>query len=191
MSEQVVALTLAGGAGSRLGVLCMSRAKPAVPFGGIYRIIDFTLSNLMNSDIKRVGILTQYSPLSLTQHIRDGSSWDFSGWRRELKILPPYTGRSHSDWYRGTADAVYQNRSFLKKFSPEHVLIVSGDHIYSMDYNKMIAFHVERDADVTIGSMSVAMEDTKRFGIMVLDKTGRITEFYEKPENPPSNCASS
>jgi len=188
--EQVVALILAGGVGSRLGSLCRVRAKPAVPFGGIYRIIDFTLSNLMNSDIRRVGVLTQYTPLSLTEHIRDGASWDFAGWRRGIKILPPYTGGSGSDWYKGTADAVFQNRKFLKRFSPEHVLIVSGDHIYSMDYNELIEFHITNNAEVTISTMKVPAEDVHRFGVVQVDDKHRAIGFFEKHDNPPSRLAS-
>ena len=189
MSSTLVML-LAGGVGSRLDILAHARAKPAVPFGGIYRIIDFTLSNVMNSGLDNVGVLTQYKPLSLMEHIGTGEPWDFIGRRRGAKILPPRTGQKDSDWYKGTADAVRQNLDFLESRNPRQVLILSGDHIYQMDYSKLIEFHKQRQADLTIGMMRVPWEDTRHFGIAVTDEQGRILEWEEKPDKPRSNLAS-
>jgi glucose-1-phosphate adenylyltransferase len=189
MRETVVML-LAGGGGTRLSILAHLRAKPAVPFGGMYRIIDFTLSNVMNSGIGSVAVLTQYKPLSLMSHLGTGEPWDMVGRTRGIKILPPRTGEQDSDWYRGTADAIRQNFDYLQRFSPENVLLLSGDHIYYMDYAPMIRFHRERRADVTIAMRTVAWEETRHFGIARTDADGRIVEWQEKPETASSNLAS-
>lgn len=187
----IVSLLLAGGQGSRLSILSQRRAKPAVPFGGAYRIIDFTLSNVMHSGIPYVGILTQYKPYSLMDHVGSGEWWGFTGRDRMARILPPYTGEEDSDWYAGTADAVWQNRNFLARFDPELVLVVSGDHIYKMDYEKMIRLHRDRKADVTIAMQAVPWEETSRFGLAELAEDGKVLRFQEKPkENPISNLAS-
>ncbi len=183
-------MLLAGGVGSRLNILGAARAKPAVPFGGEYRIIDFTLSNAMNSGLNTVGVLTQYKPLSLMQHIGAGEPWDFIGRTRGAKILPPRTGQQDSDWYRGTADAVRQNIDFIESRNPERVLILSGDHIYKMDYEALIAFHQAKRADVTIGVMTVAWEDTHHFGIAITDENNLIVDWEEKPPKARSNLAS-
>ncbi len=189
--KQTVAMLLAGGQGSRLNILASHRAKPAVPFAGIYRIIDITLSNIMNSYIDNVGILTQYKPSSLIDHIQTGESWGLYGKNRSAIILPPYTGDSDSSWYAGTADAIYQNLSFINKFeNMTRVLILSGDHIYKMDYSKLIEFHKSKDADVTVVSMEVPIEEASRFGTIIVDKSDRIIEFEEKPKNPRSNLVS-
>ncbi|MGB9691320.1 MAG: glucose-1-phosphate adenylyltransferase family protein [Candidatus Sumerlaeaceae bacterium] len=187
----VVAMLLAGGQGSRLSILSQHRAKPAVPFGGSYRIIDFTLSNVMHAEIPYIGILTQYKPYSLMEHFGNGEWWGFAGRGRVGRILPPATGEEDSDWYAGTADAVWQNRNFLARFSPELVLVLSGDHIYQMDYADLIAFHRERKAELTIAMQRVPWEDTSRFGVALTDERGRIVQFQEKPKsNPISNLAS-
>jgi len=183
-------MLLAGGVGSRLNILGYHRAKPAVPFGGMYRIIDFTLSNAMNSGLNTVGVLTQYKPLSLMEHIGSGEPWDFIGRTRGAKILPPRTGQADSDWYKGTADAVRQNIDFIENHNPERVLILSGDHIYKMDYSEMIAFHRQVNADLTIGMMPVPWEDTHHFGIAVTGADNRIIEWEEKPEKARNNLAS-
>ncbi len=188
--ENVIALILAGGQGSRLSILSQKRAKPAVIFGGSYRIIDFTLSNVINSGINIVGILTQYKPLSLMDHIGKGEAWGFVGRKRICRILPPYTGIKETDWYLGTADAVFQNISFIEKYKPDYVLILSGDHIYNMDYEKMIKFHIEKKADLTIAVQEVSIKEAHRFGIAVTDKNAQIIEFQEKPEKPKNNLAS-
>jgi len=184
------AVILAGGEGSRLGVLTAKRTKPAVPFAGKYRIIDFALSNCVNSAITDVMILAQYRPQSLVEHIGSGASWDldrdFTG---GVKILTPYKARNDSDWFVGTADAVQQNFGFIKKDSPDLVLILSGDHIYTMDYEPMISFHMDYQADVTIGTIRVPKEDASRFGILAVDKNYKVKSFVEKPEIPPSNLA--
>ena len=185
-----LALILAGGVGSRLNVLVQRRAKPAVPFGGIYRIIDFALSNAMNSGIETVGILTQYLPYSLTDHIGDGHSWGLVGRSREARILPPHQGAHGSDWYKGTADAVYRNLSYIERHAPDHVVILSGDHVYSMDYRPMVARHVEAGADVTIAVRSVPIEEASSFGTIFVEENGRITGFEEKPKIPRSNLIS-
>lgn len=185
-----LALILAGGVGSRLNVLVQRRAKPAVPFGGIYRIIDFALSNAMNSGIETVGVLTQYLPYSLTDHIGNGQSWGLVGRSREARILPPHQGAQGSEWYKGTADAVYRNVSYIERHAPEYVVILSGDHVYAMDYRAMIARHVEARADVTIAVRSVPIEEASSFGTIFVDDGGRITGFEEKPKQPRSNLIS-
>jgi glucose-1-phosphate adenylyltransferase len=183
-------MLLAGGVGSRLNILAHARAKPAVPFGGIYRIIDFTLSNIMNSGLDSVGVLTQYKPLSLMEHIGTGAPWDFVGRIRGAKILPPRTGQKDSDWYQGTADAVRQNIDFIENHGPKLILILSGDHIYHMDYAKLIKFHESKGADLTIGMMEVSWQDTTHFGIAVTDVNNQIIGWEEKPEKAQSNLAS-
>ncbi|NOY61360.1 MAG: NTP transferase domain-containing protein [Calditrichaeota bacterium] len=185
-----VAFLLAGGMGSRLNILAKTRAKPAVPFGGNYRIIDFTLSNIMHSGIDQVGILTQYQPYSLMQHIRSGEAWDFIGRSRSARILPPSTGINASDWYRGTADAVAQNLNFAKRFNARQVLVLSGDHIYHMDYRPMMRFHKKRKADITVAMMHVPWRDTKHFGIATVDRDQRILDWQEKPDLAKNNLAS-
>jgi glucose-1-phosphate adenylyltransferase len=188
--RKVVAVLLAGGVGSRLNVLVRYRAKPAVPFGGIYRIIDFTLSNIANSGLTRVAVLTQYKPLSLMDHIADGSAWDLAGRMRGIKILPPKTGEKDWDWYRGTADAVRQNLSFVSSGPYKEVLVLSGDHIYCMDYSPLLQFHREHDAQVTIGIIQVPWEETRHFGTAVLDSSNRIVDWEEKSLHSRSNLAS-
>ncbi|MBU0480223.1 MAG: NTP transferase domain-containing protein [Proteobacteria bacterium] len=185
-----VVLLLAGGIGSRLNVFVQSRAKPAVPFGGLYRIIDFSLSNVMNSGLNQIGVLTQYKPLSLMRHLRSGEAWDFTGRSRGVKILPPRTGSKDSDWYKGTADAVRQNIDFLKSHPSSEVLILSGDHIYQMDLARMIDFHREKEADVTVAMMEVDIDKIHQFGTGITDPDGRIVEWEEKPEKPRTNLAS-
>jgi len=189
-ARDTLVMLLAGGVGSRLNILASERAKPAVPFGGAYSIIDFTLSNVMHSGLERVGLLTQYRPLSLMDHVRNGEPWDLVGRERGVKILPPHTGREDSDWYKGTADAVYQNVEFIKEHRPDKVLILSGDHIYRMDYEQMIAAHESRGADVTIGALPVPWGETQRFGVMVADRDSWIIEFQEKVKGAKSNLAS-
>ena len=183
-------MLLAGGVGSRLNIMGAHRAKPAVPFGGVYRIIDFTLSNAMNSGLTTIGVLTQYKPLSLMDHIGTGEPWDFIGRTRGAKILPPRTGQMDSDWYKGTADAMRQNIDFIESNAPERVLILSGDHIYRMDYAALIAFHTEKRADVSIGMMTVPWEETQHFGIGITDEKQRIVDWEEKPEKARNNLAS-
>jgi glucose-1-phosphate adenylyltransferase len=188
--RRVVALLLAGGVGSRLNILVGYRAKPAVPFGGIYRIIDFTLSNIANSGLSKVAVLTQYKPLSLMDHIGDGSAWDLSGRSRGARILPPKTGEKDWDWYRGTADAVRQNLAFIMSDQFTEVLILSGDHIYHMDYTPLVEFHREKKAQVTIGVLPVPWEETRHFGTAIVDGEHRIVDWEEKSENAKSNLAS-
>jgi glucose-1-phosphate adenylyltransferase len=188
--RKVVAVLLAGGVGSRLNILVRHRAKPAVPFGGIYRIIDFTLSNIANRGLTRVAVLTQYKPLSLMDHIGDGSSWDLAGRTRGIRILPPKTGEKDWDWYKGTADAVRQNLSFVSSGSYSEVLILSGDHIYCMDYWPLVLFHRERRAQVTIGMIPVPWEETRHFGTATLDGEKRIIDWEEKSPRARSNLAS-
>jgi glucose-1-phosphate adenylyltransferase len=188
--RRTVAMLMAGGVGSRLGVLTRTRAKPAVPFGGYYRIIDFTLSNASHSGVSNLGVLTQYKPLSLMNHIGTGAAWDWVGRTRRVEILPPRTGEKDSDWYRGTADAVAQNLDFVRNLRPERVLILSGDHIYHMDYAELVQFHKERGSDLTIAMMYVPWEETRHYGIAVVDADGRILEWEEKPESARSNLAS-
>lgn len=186
---RVLAVILAGGEGARLSILSDKRAKPAVPFAGKYRIIDFVLSNCVNSDIFNVAVLTQYRPHSLNQHLGNGRPWDLDRTRGGLRILQPYQGRSEGDWYRGTADAVYQNLPFLDPTSDTH-LILGGDHIYKMDYRPMLAFHQEQNADLTVGVLHVAPEETHRFGILTTDTDQRIIDFQEKPKRTTSTLAS-
>ncbi|WP_456433689.1 glucose-1-phosphate adenylyltransferase family protein [Thermosulfuriphilus sp.] len=188
--RDVIAVLLAGGVGSRLNILVRHRAKPAVPFGGIYRIIDFTLSNVANSGLAQVAVLTQYKPLSLMDHIGDGSAWDFIGRSRSVKILPPKTGEKDWDWYRGTADAVRQNLEFITARYSKNVLILSGDHVYYMNYADMIRFHRDKKAQVTIAMMKVPWELTDQFGIGIVDEGGRIVDWEEKPAKARSNLAS-
>lgn len=187
--KEVVAMLLAGGQGSRLKSLTEKTAKPAVPFGGKYRIIDFTLSNCINSGIDTVGVLTQYQPMVLNEYIGNGYPWDLDRAFGGVRILPPYQGKK-SDWYKGTANAVYQNLNFVRRFSPDYVAVLSGDHIYRMDYSKMLAFHKEKRADCTIAVITVPLAEASRFGILVADAGGRITEFQEKPKAPRSTKAS-
>ncbi len=190
IKKEMIAMLLAGGQGSRLGVLTEKVAKPAVDFGGKYRIIDFPLSNCINSGIDTVGVLTQYQPLRLNTHIGIGIPWDLDRNEGGVTVLPPYEKSENSEWYTGTANAIYQNLNYMQQYHPDYVLILSGDHIYKMDYEVMLDFHKANKADVTIACMPVPMEEAKRFGIMVADEQGRITEFEEKPEHPSSNLAS-
>ena len=183
-------MLLAGGQGSRLGVLTEKVAKPAVAFGGKYRIIDFPLSNCINSGIDTVGVLTQYQPLRLNTHIGIGIPWDLDRNEGGVTVLPPYEKSTSSEWYTGTANAIFQNMDYMEQYNPDYVLILSGDHIYKMDYEVMLDFHKANKADVTIACMPVPIEEASRFGIMVTDDIGRITEFEEKPANPRSNLAS-
>ncbi|WP_456385614.1 glucose-1-phosphate adenylyltransferase family protein [Desulfolithobacter sp.] len=183
-------LLLAGGIGSRLNILVGHRAKPAVPFGGLYRIIDFSLSNVMNSGLTRVGVLTQYKPLSLMRHIGTGEAWDFIGRTRGVKILPPRTGERDSDWYKGTADAIRQNIDFIRANPSQQVLILSGDHIYQMDFAAMQVYHQVKKADVTIGMMVVPKSDIHQFGAGIVDQKNRIIDWEEKPREPKTNLAS-
>ena len=183
-------LLLAGGVGSRLNVLVQTRAKPAVPFAGIYRIIDFSLSNVMNSGMSQIGVLTQYKPMSLMRHLGTGEPWDFTGRSRGVKILPPSTGFKDSDWYRGTADAIRQNVSFIKAHPSKEVLILSGDHIYQMDLAGLVDFHRQKEADITIGMMVVPKSQMHQFGAGITDSEGRVVEWEEKPKVPRTNLAS-
>ena len=188
--KNCVAMLLAGGQGSRLGILTKNVAKPAVPYGGKYRIIDFPLSNCTNSGIDVVGVLTQYQPLELNAYIGSGAPWDLDLTNGGVFVLPPYQKGKSGEWYRGTANAIYQNMAFIEQYSPEYVLILSGDHIYKMDYNAMLNFHVRHGADATIAVREVPWAEASRFGIMNTDADDRIVEFEEKPKNPKSNKAS-
>lgn len=189
--KQIIAMLLAGGQGSRLKKLTEKIAKPAVSFGGKYRIIDFTLSNCSNSGIDTVGVLTQYEPHVLNEHIGNGSPWDLDRMNGGVTVLQPHTRKNdEGGWYKGTANAIYQNMQFIDKYSPEHVLILSGDHIYKMDYAKMLKFHIEKNADVTIGVFNVPLKDASSFGIMNTNDDLSIYEFEEKPKNPKSTLAS-
>ena len=188
--KECIAMLLAGGQGSRLYALTEKTAKPAVPFGGKYRIIDFPMSNCVNSGIDTVGVLTQYQPLVLNEYIGNGEPWDLDRTRGGVMVLPPYQGKSSSDWYRGTANAIYQNINFIERYSPEYTLILSGDHIYKMDYSKMLKEHKQNGADCTIAVLKVPMEEASRFGILNTNDDGSIYEFEEKPKNPKSNNAS-
>lgn len=190
MKTKSVAMLLAGGQGSRLESLTATNAKPAVQFGGKYRIIDFPLSNCMNSDIDVVGVLTQYHPYVLNNYIGDGSAWALDKMNAGARILPPYVSRGGGTWYKGTANAIYQNLDFIESFNPEYVLILSGDHIYKMDYARMINFHIKKSADLTIAVMDVPIEEAHRFGVVIHNDDKRILEFQEKPEKPKSNHAS-
>ncbi|PAQ14533.1 glucose-1-phosphate adenylyltransferase [Bacillaceae bacterium SAOS 7] len=188
--EKCVAMLLAGGQGSRLKELTTGLAKPAVPYGGKYRIIDFPLSNCANSGIHTVGVLTQYQPLVLNSYIGIGSAWDLDRKNGGVTVLPPYSETAGLKWYSGTANAIYQNLNYLKQYDPEHVLILSGDHIYKMNYSKMLNFHIEKEADVTISVIEVPWDEASRFGIMSTNEAMEITDFDEKPEKPNSNLAS-
>lgn len=190
MKQEMVAMLLAGGEGKRLGPLTRKTAKPAVHFGGKYRIIDFPLSNCTNSGITTVGVLTQYEPLELNRYLGIGSAWDLDRRNGGLAILPPYQAQSGKNWYEGTANAIYRNLSYIDDYDPEYVLILSGDHIYKMDYEKMLDFHKEKGADVTISVMEVPWDEAPRFGILNTTDDLRIKEFEEKPEKPKSNLAS-
>ena len=183
-------MLLAGGQGSRLYTLTVKTAKPAVPFGGKYRIIDFPLSNCTNSNLDTVGVLTQYQPLVLNEYVGNGLPWDLSRYFGGVSILPPYQGHGGADWYKGTANAIYQNKEFVDRYDPEYVLILSGDHIYKMDYAKMLKFHKENNADCTIAVLEVPMEEASRFGIMSTNEDNSIYKFTEKPKVPDSNKAS-
>ena len=188
--KEMIAMLLAGGQGSRLGVLTSKVAKPAVAFGGKYRIIDFPLSNCINSGIDTVGVLTQYQPLRLNSHIGIGIPWDLDRNFGGVTILPPYEKSGNSEWYTGTANAIYQNLDYMETFHPDYVLILSGDHIYKMDYEVMLDYHKANHADITIAAMPVTIEEASRFGVVVTDGEGRIEEFQEKPPQPKSNLAS-
>ncbi len=187
---ECIAMLLAGGQGSRLGVLTKNIAKPAVPYGGKYRIIDFPLSNCVNSGIYTVGVLTQYQPLELNGYIGNGGPWDLDRANGGVHILSPYQQIQGTEWYKGTANAIYQNIQFIDRYNPEYVAILSGDHIYKMDYAKMLQFHKEKDAACTIAMLEVPWDEASRFGLMFTDDDGRITAFEEKPKNPKSNKAS-
>jgi glucose-1-phosphate adenylyltransferase len=190
IKKEMIAMLLAGGQGSRLGVLTSKVAKPAVAFGGKYRIIDFPLSNCINSGIDTVGVLTQYRPLRLNSHIGIGIPWDLDRNVGGVTVLPPYEKSTNSEWYTGTANAIYQNLEYMEQYHPDYVLILSGDHIYKMDYKIMLDYHKANNADITIAAMPVPMEEASRFGIVVTDQANKIKEFEEKPENPSSNLAS-
>lgn len=188
--QECVAMLLAGGQGSRLGALTRKIAKPAVAFGGKYRIIDFSLSNCANSGISTVGVLTQYRPFRLNSYIGTGAAWDLDSADGGVFVLPPYATEAGGLWYRGTADAIYQNMDFIEHYNPQYVLIISGDHLYKMDYDLMLNEHKEAGADLTISVMEVPWEDASRFGILTADENGKISRFSEKPKNPDSNLAS-
>ena len=188
--QEIVAMLLAGGQGTRLQVLTKDMAKPAVPFGGKYRIIDFPLSNCSNSGISTVGVLTQFMPLELNSYMGNGNPWDLDRVDGGLTILPPYTAGKTGEWYKGTANAIYQNIKYIEQYDPEYVLILSGDHIYKMNYNKMLEFHKEKKADLTVAHINVPIEEASRFGILNTDEDLRIVEFFEKPEHPVSTKAS-
>lgn len=190
MAKELIAMLLAGGQGSRLYALTQKLAKPAVPFGGKYRIIDFPLSNCVNSGIDTVGILTQYQPLVLNEYIGNGQPWDLDRLHGGVHILPPYQQASGSDWYKGTANAIYQNISFIERYDPQYVIILSGDQICKQDYSDFLAFHKEKGAEFSVAVMEVPWEEASRFGLMVADENDKITEFQEKPKNPKSNLAS-
>ncbi|MCR4890874.1 MAG: glucose-1-phosphate adenylyltransferase [Lachnospiraceae bacterium] len=190
VKKEMIAMLLAGGQGSRLGVLTTKTAKPAVSFGGKYRIIDFPLSNCINSGVDTVGVLTQYQPLKLNGHIGIGTPWDLDRYFGGVSILPPFEKNVHSEWYTGTANAIYQNIEYMESFHPDYVLILSGDHIYKMDYEVMLDFHKRNNAAATIAAMPVPIEEAKRFGIVITDEDRRIKEFEEKPAHPRSNLAS-
>ena len=190
MAKEIVAMLLAGGQGSRLYALTQNLAKPAVPFGGKYRIIDFPLSNCVNSGIDTVGILTQYQPVVLNEYIGNGQPWDLDRLYGGVHVLPPYQKASGSDWFKGTANAIYQHISFIDRYDPEYVIILSGDQICKQDYREFLNFHKEKNADFSVAVMEVPWEEASRFGLMVTDDNAQITEFQEKPKNPKSNLAS-
>ncbi len=188
--KECVAMLLAGGQGSRLYTLTENTAKPAVPFGGKYRIIDFPLSNCINSGIDTVGVLTQYQPLELNEYIGNGQPWDLDRNIGGVMVLPPYQGYNGADWYKGTANAIYQNLNFIDRYDPDYVLVLSGDHIYKMNYDEMLDFHKKKNADCTIAVLNVTLEEASRFGIMNTDSDGKIYQFEEKPKQPKSTKAS-
>ena len=190
IKPECIAMLLAGGQGSRLGILTKKIAKPAVPYGGKYRIIDFPLSNCVNSGIYTVGVLTQYQPLELNDYIGNGQPWDLDRANGGVHILSPYQQIKGTEWYKGTANAIYQNINFIERYDPEYVLVLSGDHIYKMDYSKMIDYHKKQDAACTIAMLEVQWEEASRFGLMIVNDDGSIKEFEEKPKNPRSNKAS-
>lgn len=190
IKKEMIAMLLAGGQGSRLGVLTANVAKPAVAFGGKYRIIDFPLSNCINSGVDTVGVLTQYQPLKLNTHIGIGIPWDLDRNVGGISVLPPYEKSTSSEWYTGTANAIYQNLKYMDQYNPDYVLILGGDHIYKMDYQVMLDFHKSNQADVTLATIPVPIEEASRFGVCITDEDGRISEFQEKPEQPRSNLAS-
>ncbi len=190
MRKKMIAMLLAGGQGSRLYALTKDIAKPAVPFGGKYRIIDFPLSNCVNSGIDTVGILTQYEPFELSEYIGNGQPWDLDRMGGGAFVLPPYQRNTGRDWYKGTANAIYQNLRFIERYSPDYVVILSGDHIYKMDYSKMLEEHERKNAAVTIAALKVPISEASRFGVIIADENGYITEFEEKPKNPRSDLAS-
>ena len=190
MKKECIAMLLAGGQGSRLYALTGDMAKPAVPFGGKFRIIDFPLSNCTNSGIDTVGVLTQYRPLELNSYIGNGQPWDLDKLHGGVHVLPPYQTNAGASWYEGTANAIYQNMSFIERYDPEYVIILGGDHIYKMDYSKMLQFHKQHQADSTIAVLDVPMEEASRFGIMTCDEEGRVVDFTEKPKEPKSTLAS-
>ena len=190
IKKEMIAMLLAGGQGSRLGVLTSKLAKPAVAFGGKYKIIDFPLSNCINSGVDTVGVLTQYRPLRLNQHIGIGIPWDLDRSIGGVTVLPPYEKSANSQWYTGTANAIYQNLEYIDYYNPDYVLILSGDHIYKMDYEAMLDYHKTSKADITLATYQVPMEEASRFGVVITDDTGCIQEFEEKPEHPRSNKAS-
>lgn len=190
MKQEIISMILAGGQGTRLGVLTKQTAKPAVPFGGKYRIIDFALSNCANSGIRNVGVVTQYQPLELNEHIGNGSAWGLNGRESGATILQPYSSSDGEKWFKGTANAIYQNIDYIDSLDPEYVLVLSGDHIYKMDYSEMLESHKTNNASLTVGVIPVPMKEASRFGIMNTDHSDRIIEFEEKPEEPKSNLAS-
>ena len=190
IKKEMIAMLLAGGQGSRLGVLTAKVAKPAVAFGGKYKIIDFPLSNCINSGVDTVGVLTQYQPLRLNDHIGIGMPWDLDRNIGGVTVLPPYEKSENTEWYTGTANAIFQNMNYMETYNPDYVLILSGDHIYKMDYEVMLDYHKANNADVTIAAMPVPIEEASRFGMVVTDENHKITEFQEKPEHPKSNLAS-
>ncbi len=188
--KRVVAMLLAGGQGSRLYALTKNVAKPAVPYGGKYRLIDFPLSNCTNSGIDTVGVLTQYQPLVLNEYIGNGQPWDLDKMNGGVHVLPPYETQAGASWYEGTANAIYQNMRFIERYDPEYVVVLGGDHIYKMDYSKMVDFHVANDADCTISVIDVPKAEASRFGIMICDENQQVTDFVEKPKEPKSTLAS-
>ncbi|MBG9988615.1 glucose-1-phosphate adenylyltransferase [Aerococcaceae bacterium DSM 111176] len=190
MKNKMIAMILAGGQGTRLGKLTSETAKPAVPYGGKYRIIDYALSNAANSGIRNVGVVTQYQPLTLNDHVGNGEPWGLNSRHGGATILQPYSSSDGEKWFKGTANAIYQNISYIDSLNPEYVLVLSGDHIYKMDYSKMLDFHEDNDASLTVGVIPVPMEEASRFGIMNTDQGNRIIEFEEKPAEPKSNLAS-
>jgi len=187
--KEMIAMLLAGGQGSRLGVLTSNNAKPAMPFGGKYRIIDFPMSNCINSGVDTVGVLTQYQPLQLNQHIGIGTPWDLDRRSGGVMVLAPHMKSEHGEWYMGTADAIYQNADYIDQYNPDYVLILSGDHIYKMDYSKMLAYHKKHKCDVSVAALTVSLEEASRFGMMNIHEDNRIYEFEEKPAQPKSTLA--